>query len=163
MAEQSSTTTTVIFLQWHEGGSANALGQGTIQSTEETAKDGACGPQSAPSSSPEKGPELCASWRVPRADGRLRPVDRLVLRYLRSQVNKPGDDTTQIVAVREISQACEVSRRTAQNALRRLSLQQLIIPLTHASGSTEGRRYHLSLVALEQHLTDAATPSQRTG
>lgn len=81
---------------------------------------------------------------MPRPDGRLRPVDRLVLRYLRDQAEKTGGDTTEQVAVREISRACEVSRRTAQNVLCRLSMQQLITPLAHASGSSEGRRYNLS-------------------
>jgi predicted transcriptional regulator len=59
-----------------------------------------------------------------------------------------GGDTTGKTTVRDISEGCEVSHRTAQKALRRLAMQCLMTPLEHESGSAEGRRYRLSAEAL---------------
>ena len=144
---KSRTRTAIIFLQCEESDNDNrpsvVIGEAAGQPPEGDFYPQKCPPPPAESSN------VSASWRLPRPDGRLRSVDWVVLRHLRSKVVEGDGNTTTAVAVREISESCQVSRRTAQNVLRRLSMQQLITPLAHASGSTEGRRYHLWPTALE--------------
>jgi hypothetical protein len=135
--------TALIFLQWHEedaGHSSEPEAPIIKPSTKRTH----CQCQNAAPTLVEEGKKLRADWRAPRPDGKLRPVDRLVLRRLRSRTAHAGGDTTGKITVRDISEWCEVSHRTAQNALRRLAMQRLVIPLKHESGSAEGRRYRLS-------------------
>jgi len=135
--------TALIFLQWHEedaGHSSEPEAPILKPSTKRTH----CQCQNAAPTLVEEGKKLRADWRVPRPDGKLRPVDRVVLRRLRAGVAQAGGDTTGKITVRDISEWCEVSHRTAQNALRRLAMQRLVTLLKHESGSAEGRRYRLS-------------------
>jgi len=139
--------TALIFLQWHEEDTGHS------PETEDPAikpitKPTPCQCQNAAPTLVEEGKKLRADWRVPRPDGKLRPVDRVVLRHLRVGAAQAGSDTTEKITVRDISEWCEVSHRTAQNALRRLAMQRLVMPLKHESGSAEGRRYRLSAEVL---------------
>jgi hypothetical protein len=150
----------MIFLQWE--GSEDNCPASFKEDAGVTAPEGQKIKQKySPPLHSEKNLDLRALWRVPRPDGRLRSVDWLVLHHLRSKIIEHEGNITAAVAVREISEACQVSRRTAQNVLCRLSIQQLIAPLPHASGSTEGRRYYLSPSALEQQLAGVASPARK--
>jgi hypothetical protein len=53
-----------------------------------------CQCQNAAPTLVEEGKKLRADWRVPRPDGKLRPVDRVVLRHLRVGAAQAGSDTT---------------------------------------------------------------------
>jgi hypothetical protein len=158
---KGKTCMAVIFLQWNENNDTEHLAAAKKETSKPSPESAVSRHECPPLPPSEANPELRASWRVPRPDGQLRPADRLVLRYLRSIVLTPGGNTTETVAMREISVACELSHRTAQNALRRLSLQQLVAPLTHASGSNEGRRYRLSGTISEEDETSAVSKGSR--
>lgn len=139
--------TALIFLQWHEEDTRHSA-ESDAPTIKPITKPTHCQCQNATPTLVEEGRKLRADWRVPRSDGKLRPVDRLVLRRLRAGAAQAGGDTTRKTTVRDISEWCEVSHRTAQNALRRLTMQRLVTPLENESGSTEGRRYRLSAEVL---------------
>lgn len=111
-------------------------------------------------------PQRAKYWRenlrntMPRPDGSLRHADRAVLVFLRANI-APDDDTgenlsasanggleTRPLSHREVGEGCGIASRTAQVALRRLTLQRLITPLPYTPGSREGRRYRFSTDAL---------------
>lgn len=140
--------TALIFLQWHEE-DAGRSSEPEAPTIKPITKPTHCQCHNAAPMFVEEGRKLRADWRVPRPDGKLRPVDRVVLRRLRVGAAQAGGDTTGKITVRDISEWCEVSHRTAQNALRRLAMQRLVTPLKHASGSAEGRRYRLSAEVLQ--------------
>jgi hypothetical protein len=147
ITDKERKCTALIFLQWYEEDAGHSS-EPDAPIIEPITKPTHCQCHNAIPMPVEAGRKLRADWRVPRPDRKLRSVDRLVLRRLRARAAQVGGDTTGKITVRDISEWCEVSHRTAQNALRRLAMQQLLTPLEHESGSVEGRRYRLSAEVL---------------
>lgn len=88
--------------------------------------------------------------RAPREDGKLRLTDVFVLRFLCEDARRNHGDVTRQLTSREVADECEIGRRTAQIALKRLAMQGLIECFTHESGSREGRCFRLTPAAFRQ-------------
>jgi len=89
-----------------------------------------------PAKKPRKWHEL-----APRARGELLPTDRIVLGYLRAQIE--FGDTTPHVAVRQIAAACGLVRRTVQLSTKRLAARNLLVQVPQEVGTAIGCRYRL--------------------
>ncbi len=87
--------------------------------------------------------EGLASWRKPRADGRLRTNDRLILDYLRERIVDEATATTDEVSMKEIAAGCGVSHRTAQNTVQRMMLAKVVTRFEQRVGSNSGCRYRI--------------------
>jgi predicted transcriptional regulator len=79
-----------------------------------------------------------------RAGSRLRPTDKLVFNFLYARVRQ-GETETQPIKVRELMEACLISRRQVGICLRRLNEKGMISRVVEEtlSRSQEGYRYRL--------------------
>ncbi len=107
-------------------------------------------PENRSASATEKtaGSGRIASWREPRADGRLRIGDRLVVDFLKTRLDE-NSGVTYEVKMKEIASACHISHRTAQNIIKRLQAANVVSRLEQELGGDTGCCYKISAPTMQ--------------